>query len=117
MRRPNSFLKVNMLVRSIAEKHGVKIYEYANVGSHLHLLIKLRNRPSWSPFIRELTGRIAQLTATKWLHRPYTRIVRGWKKAYRIAKEYVRLNILEADGMISRKDTKTLKDLRQIFSG
>lgn len=115
MRRPQTFLKVNQIVNQACKKHGVKLYEYANVGNHLHMLIKIRSRGSWAAFIRELTGRIAQLTATKWLNRPYTRIVRGWKKAYFTAIQYVRLNILEADGMISRKETKTVEDLNAIW--
>jgi REP element-mobilizing transposase RayT len=113
---PRSFAVVNELVRNISRKHGVRLYEYANVGNHLHLLLKLRSRPSWAAFIRELTGRIAQLTNTRWKHRPYTRNVRGWRKAYQVAKEYVRLNVLEADGMISRQETKTLRDLRLIWA-
>lgn len=99
----------------------MRLYEFANVGNHLHLLIKLPNRRSWNAFIRELTGRIAQQVEKEpgtafWKHRPFTRIVRGWKKAYQTAKEYVRLNILEAEGRINRRDTKTLKDLRMIWA-
>jgi len=82
MRSPKAFMTVNQLVHRISRKHGVKVYEYANVGNHLHILIKLRTRSAWSAFIRELTGRIAQLTGTQWLHRPYTRIIRGWRKAF-----------------------------------
>jgi len=115
MRKPQHLLKVNQIVRKACQKHGVKLYEYANVGNHLHLLIKLRNRPFWAAFIRELTGRIAQLTKSQWLHRPFTRIVRGWRKVYQTAREYVRLNVLEADGHISRRETKSLADLRKIF--
>jgi len=117
MRKPQNFLKVNQAINNACRKHGVRLYEYANVGNHLHLLIKLRSRASWAGFIREITGRIAQLTETKWLHRPFTRIVRGWKKAYQISREYVRLNVLEANGFISRAETKNLKDLRAIWGG
>lgn len=39
----------------------------------------------------------------------------GWKNAFRTVKDYIELNILEADGIISRKDIKTLQDLRLIF--
>ena len=39
-----------------------------------------------------------------WLYRPFTRVVLGWK-AYVIAREYVRLNEKEAQGLIAyRKD-------------
>lgn len=156
MRLPLVFKKVNAQVEKTARKYGVTIYQYANVGNHLHILMKISRRSRWSAFIRELTGRIAQLVSeiledfvanlgakasnrlgkasdkaavrgTKkaklsvdesfWLHRPFTRVVRGWRKAFQIAKEYVQLNQLEADGMIRRSETKTLKDLRAIWSG
>jgi hypothetical protein len=93
----------------------VRLYEYANVGNHLHLLIKLRNRPSWAAFIREVTGRIAQLTGTKWLHRPFTRIVRGWRKAYRNARRYVLLNFYEAEGSLAENEELELREMRQVY--
>ncbi len=126
MRLPKTLQSVNRIVRSTCQKHGVRLYEYANVGNHLHLLIKIPHVRRWSAFIRELTGRIAQymqtiLTEPKsslsfWKQRPFTRIVRSWKKAYKIAKDYVVLNQLEAEGFISRSETKTLKDLREIWA-
>jgi REP element-mobilizing transposase RayT len=125
MRLPKTLGRVNETVFKVAKKHGVRIYEFANVGNHLHVLIKIPRRPRWAAFIRELTGRLAQIVqgiagqergAEKfWKHRPFTRVVKGWQKAFRLAREYVGLNQLEADGMINRTDTKTLKDLRAIF--
>lgn len=94
------------ITNAMGKKYGVRIYEYANAGDHLHMLIKLSNRHLWRPFIRELTGRIAMhVTGAKkgdgqkksfWDQRPFTRIVDGWRRAYRIAKDYVALNQLEA---------------------
>lgn len=112
MRNPKYYLKVNQIVRTVCAKHGVRLYEYANVGNHLHLLLKLRTRRSWAAFIRELTGRIAQLTKVKWVHRPFTRIVSGWKKAYRIVREYVELNRRDADGLISKLELIFLRELQ-----
>lgn len=133
LRIPKTYKKVNETVFSTAQKYGVKIYQYSNVGNHLHILLKLPNLRAWAAFIRELTGKIAQavlalLQSTAiglakasskgfWKFRPHTRIVRGWRRAFGIAKEYVKLNILEAEGMIRRSETKTLKDLRAIWSG
>lgn len=113
MKHPRSFDKVNSCVRLTARKHGVRIYEYANVGNHLHLLLKLRSVHGWKAFIRELTSRISQLVQNRrphqkhfkfWAQRPFTRIVRGWKRAYREAKDYVLLNELEGAGLISRME-------------
>jgi REP element-mobilizing transposase RayT len=124
MRLPKTIAIVDNNVDRICKKHGVTLYKYANVGNHLHLLIKLPRRQRWAPFIRELTGRVAQLTKNAlgldeafWSQRPYTRIVRGWQKAFQIAKDYVELNWLESQGFISRKETKTLKSLREIWDG
>jgi len=103
---------VEKLTRTLAKKYSIKIYEYANVGNHLHLLIKLSNRYTFAPFIRALSGSIAlkvtgsnKLKALKekfWDYRPWTRIVE-WKKAYSIAKDYVIQNHLEAMGLIPYK--------------
>jgi REP element-mobilizing transposase RayT len=126
MRLPKTYKRVNETVSRVCRKHGVRIYNYSNVGNHLHLLIKLPNVWQWAAFIRELTGRISQVAqglagsdsgvGNFWKQRPFTRIVRGWQRAFRIVKEYINLNQLEAEGYISRRETKTLKDLRAIFS-
>jgi REP element-mobilizing transposase RayT len=125
MRLPKHFTKVNQTVRAVCKKHGVALYEYANVGNHLHMVIKIPQRRRWAAFIRELSGRIAQAAQSLagqqkaqrkfWSQRPFTRVVRGWRKAFSIAKAYVRLNLYEAEGFISRKETKTLRDLREIW--
>lgn len=124
MRLPKIYGVVNEIVFEAAEKHGITIYKYANVGNHLHMVIKLASLRSWAAFIRELTGRIGLVMRLKmglsgkfWKYRPHTRIVQSWKKMFRVALDYVELNILEAEGFISRRETKTLKDLRAIFSG
>lgn len=124
MRLPKAFGKIDHAVNRCAEKYGVRIYEYANVGNHLHFVLKIPRRHSWAGFIRELTGEIAALMKQLfvieekfWMYRPHTRVVQGWRKAFNIAKMYVHLNVLEAEGFIHRKHTKNLKDLRAIFSG
>lgn len=123
LRSPKTFLKVNDLVYDTAKKYGVRVYEYANVGNHLHVLICVKKLRLWAAFIRELTGRIAalmksffQMDGKFWKHRPHTRIVRSWKKAYKAVKLYVHLNFLEGEGHISRKEIRTLKDLRVFYA-
>ncbi len=124
MRLPKAFSVVNEIVTKTAQKHGFKVYRYANVGNHLHLLVKINHVRDWPAFIRELCGRIAQTMRELiklpqgeafWLFRPFTRIVRGWHKAFRSVCDYIHLNFLEAEGFISRKETKSLKDLRAIW--
>jgi hypothetical protein len=123
LRSPHAHSKVDRTVYKTAKKYGVKVYEYANVGNHIHVLIRVKKLILWPAFIRELTGRLASLMKTIlnlkekfWMYRPHTRIVRGWNKAYKTAKLYVKLNIWQAEGHIDRRETRTLKDLRAIFA-
>jgi REP element-mobilizing transposase RayT len=119
LRRPAVYRHVNLAATRACKRYGVKLYEYANVGNHLHLLIKLPHIRAWRAFIREITGRIAQIARglkgrqkgarAFWRHRPFTRIVRGWKRTYRLAKDYVVLNQLEGEGLISRTESRVFR--------
>lgn len=124
LRLPTTFKGVNQTVRQTADKYGIKIYSFANVGNHLHMVIKISDRQNWKRFIREVTGRIAALVKSAlstgnesfWLYRPFTRIIRSWKKAFRMALDYVYFNQLEAEGRINRSQITSLHQLRSIFS-
>ena len=94
----------------------MRVYEYANCGNHLHALVRIPRRSRWSAFIRELTGRIARRTGVRWMHRPFTRVVNGWRKAYRAVKAYVQLNRLELDEGLSRADARELQNLRRLVA-
>lgn len=125
MRTPRAYRGISEILKRAERRHGVKIYSQANVGSHLHLVVKLRHISAWAGFIRDIAGSIGlllkglkQLTQAGecyWAHRPFTRVIRGWGRAYVTIREYVHLNQLEANGFISRSETKTLKDLRSIW--
>ena len=118
--------QVNAIVQTTARRYGFKIYSYVNVGNHIHLLLRMSKRARWAAFIRDLCGQIALFVRRSlragfdhgvWVGRPFTRVVRGWRRAFQIAKSYLHLNQLEADGMISRHEIKTLKDPSAIWSG
>lgn len=124
MRKPKAFILVDRIVYRTAKKYGVKIYEFANVGNHLHVLIKLRHVRDWAGFIRELSGRISQEMQSLrgpqkgenfWPFRPFTRVVASWRKAYQDCRDYVILNRLEGDGHIKRADTRRLSELSALF--
>lgn len=108
MRTPQNYKRVNDIVESVARKHKVRIYEYANCGNHLHHVLKLPHRRVWNAFIRALTSQIAKLTGVRWIHRPFTRVIKGWKSAFELVKEYVRLNQIEVDLRLSRTATKDI---------
>jgi REP element-mobilizing transposase RayT len=48
-------------VQKTAKRCGVRVYRFANVGNHLHLLVKVPSRPAWKRFAKQLTGGIAQI--------------------------------------------------------
>ena len=117
-RLPKNFARANECLEKTAKKHGVRIYDYANVGNHFHVVLRIMNRRQWVAFIRELTSRLAFMAQIKWPKRPFTRIVTGWRGAYQALKRYIQLNQLEGDGLISRIQLGQLKGLRrQIADG
>lgn len=143
LRLPKTIGVTSRIVDSVSKKYGVRVYRFANVGNHLHFVLKIPSVHLWAAFIRELTGRLAvalgdrlaasvdrpaagngsaasdlpTVNRTKfWSCRPFTRIVRGWRRAFQIIQRYVELNQWEAEGFISRREVKTLRDLRLIWA-
>lgn len=96
----------------IACRHGVKIYRYANVGNHLHLLVKTPTRRAFQRFLRDLAGTVAALvTGAKkssplrgrfWDALAYTRIV-SWGREFKNLELYFIKNLFEAAGLLGRK--------------
>lgn len=107
-----SFLRHRGLIHSIlqkfADKFGIHVYEFANVGNHLHIHMKLGTRQTWRPFIRAVTAAIAVKIGRKsrwnksskrfWDRRPFTRVAVG-RRAFKTLSEYVRVNLLEGFGV------------------
>lgn len=121
LRNPKVFGNVNLQVKITAEKYGFRIYEFANVGDHLHVLMRVTNRHLWAKFIREVTGRIAALmrqvrNRKVWAHKPFTRIVQGWRRDFKNVKAYIFLNELEGGAVIDAKQKRILSRLRKFWS-
>src|SRR5258708_2433692 len=51
---------VRVALRSMARRFGVRVYDYANVGSHLHLLVRVRRREAFQGFLRSFAGIVAR---------------------------------------------------------
>lgn len=104
--------RVDTLVRRIAARHGQRLYRYANVGNHLHLLVKTPTRRVFQRFLKDLTGSIACLvTGAKnsnpiqgrfWDRLAYTRIVR-WGRDFKNIELYFIKNLFEAAGLLTKK--------------
>lgn len=93
------------LVLGQAAQWGVKIDQFANVGNHLHLLVRLSNRRTYKPFICAVTGGIAaivtrgeKLAGKFWDYRPFSRIVFG-QRGYLTIRDYISVNQFEGGGV------------------
>jgi REP element-mobilizing transposase RayT len=112
--------RIIAIVQKQGTKFGVKIYDYANGGNHLHMIVKIHSHTLFKNFLRAVTGLIARLVQSSekgraakakfWDARPFTRIAE-WGKAYDHLKSYLTLNKLEALGFIAhqRRDSKRRK--------
>jgi transposase IS200 family protein len=53
--------KLESLIRSHADKYGIKLYEISLNWSHIHLLIRLPSREAYLAFIRTMTSLMVSL--------------------------------------------------------
>jgi REP element-mobilizing transposase RayT len=91
------------IIKSDAQKFGVKIYDVAVNWSHIHLLIQLPSRDAYNRFIRSITSRLVAYFERKsgWNLkglfdlRPYTRIL-TWGKQMITVLNYSQMNKIEA---------------------
>ncbi len=100
---------IQLLIARLAKRFRVRVYEQANSGNHLHLLVRAETRDGFKQFLMALSGRIAQkmtgaakgkpLAAKFWDFIPFTRIVE-WGRAFAIVRRYVIQNTLETLGVI-----------------
>ncbi|UYL08715.1 transposase [Bdellovibrio sp. SKB1291214] len=107
LRHPRNFNLMNALMKKYARKFFVKIEQASVQTDHIHILIRGGRRSAMQSFFRVVAGQFAQCltdTFTKghegeriWKHRPFTRVIRGFKP-YRIVRDYIQLNELEALG-------------------
>lgn len=104
----------NLIIRQ-AKHFGLKIYKYANVGNHLHLVAQTPSRESFNAFIRTITGLIARIISQRergpakarmsqsntrqtnsfWEGRPFTRQVQVGRDFNTVIR-YVEKNILQS---------------------
>lgn len=120
MLHPKYCNSIERFVQKTARRWGVKLYRFANVGNHLHLLIQVPTREAWKRFSKELSGGIAQIVtgAQKgaaldrdknpsipesakrgfWDHLLYTRIV-SFGRDFNGMCRYIIKNLFEAAGV------------------
>lgn len=120
MLHPKHCNSIERFVQKTAKRWGVRLYRYANVGNHLHLLVQVPTREAWKRFSKELSGGIAQiitgaqkgsaLSRNKdasiaesakrgfWDHLIYTRIV-SFGRDFKGVCRYIIKNLFEAAGV------------------
>ena len=109
--RAKNVKRTKNLVYREAARAGVKIYQYANAGNHLHLVVRAKRRADLARFLRTTTGLIARvITGAKkgqpknaalggrfWDRLAYSRIVE-WGREFKRVCEYLVTNELEGLG-------------------
>ncbi|MBI4404250.1 MAG: hypothetical protein HY537_08820 [Deltaproteobacteria bacterium] len=99
---------IRACLSKLSRRHEVRVYQFANAGSHLHLVIRAKRRESFQAFLRAFAGTVA-LKVTRasksnpfgkcWCYLCYSRLVE-WGVAFKAVKAYVWQNELEGLGLI-----------------
>src|SRR5882672_3578289 len=93
-------------LREMAQRFGIRIYDFANVGSHLHLLVRARRRDAFQAFLRSFAGIVARKVTSARRGRPlrggrfwsalaWSRVV-TWGADYMTVRHYIFRNQIEA---------------------
>lgn len=108
--------RLMILVHDTAEKYGVELYRFENVGNHLHMILSTPSREAFQGFLRVVTGAIAFLVTGTRKGRPlkkrfwdllaWSRIV-NWGREFRVLEAYLMKNLLESLGI--QRDSYSFK--------
>src|SRR5262245_51891306 len=94
---------VRDVMRRMARRFEIRIYDFANVGSHLHLVLRARRREGFQAFLRSFAGIVARrITGARRAHPSgpffdglaWTRVV-SWGRDYWGLRNYVFRNQVE----------------------
>jgi REP element-mobilizing transposase RayT len=66
---------IQRVLRRLAKRFGIRLYDIANSGNHLHLILRLPHRQALTPFLKAATGLIARIVlrverGQAWTDRP-----------------------------------------------
>lgn len=120
---------IEKIIKNAKNRFNVKVYEFAIVSNHIHLLIKGQTRLELQNFFRVVAGHIAQEVLRRhpieenekkgnkfWNSRVYSRIV-SWGREYLSVRKYVIQNTLEALRIISYNERKRPKRAKLPIAG
>jgi REP element-mobilizing transposase RayT len=96
---------VRDVLRRMARRFDVRVYDFANVGSHLHLVLRARRREGFQGFLRSFTGIVARRITGAERGRQRGRFFDGlawsrvvsWGRDYWGLRHYVFRNQIEGD--------------------
>ncbi len=116
--------RVSDFVHSFSKQKGVHIINFANVGNHLHLHVKLTNKTLYKAWIRGLSSGLAMLSMGLegfkklnkneqkfWDHRPFSRVIQSFKH-FLNTRAYIEINILEGMGIPRKQAEQIIYGLR-----
>ena len=94
---------VRETLRTMAQRYGIKVYQFANVGSHLHLLLRPRTVRDFHGFLRSFAGLVARRITGAQRGRPCGRFFAGlawsrivaWGRDFFGVRHYVFRNEIE----------------------
>ncbi len=97
--------KITSMVYVYAARFRVHVYRFANVGNHLHLHVKVKDRKDLADFLRVLAGRIAVTVSGArkyvkkigkfWDHLCWSRLVAGGRD-FHFVDRYIFANEMES---------------------
>jgi len=98
--------KIREALRACVSRSGVRVYDFANVGSHLHLLVRARRRDAFQRFLRTFAGIVARIVTGArrgqplrggpfWSGLAWSRVV-AWGRDYWGLRHYIFRNRIEA---------------------
>jgi REP element-mobilizing transposase RayT len=94
---------IRQVLRRMARRFDVRVYDFANVGSHLHLVLRARRREGFQGFLRSFVGIVARRVTGAERARPrgpffdglaWSRVV-SWGRDYWGLRNYVFRNEIE----------------------
>ncbi len=109
---PRNAKPIRRLIDRMAARFGVRIYNFSNVGNHLHLIVRVRTRKGFQDFLRTIAARIAvgvtrakkgralKITSGRkfWDALAFTRVL-NWGRDYIDTQIYMTKNLFEGEGL------------------
>jgi REP element-mobilizing transposase RayT len=104
LERPVTEARIQEILRTLCQRHGIKLFEYAGGRDQIHLLLRAKSRTGFQAFLRAFAGLTARIvTGAKkgkpsgkfWDALTYSRVL-AWGKEFDAVRELVGKGDFEA---------------------